>query len=377
MKLFVIAADINPGDFGGAEYHLIEVLKRISPRFEKVTLFLGSSSKIKELFPKPTNIEFVTITYPRITNFVGILYIIFALPKIVRYYFHDKPEIVWAKQEFPQGVIGAILKKFGKFKLIVTSQSARLYKDELVAVGLPKIIAGVFSYLAKLLVSVSFKNADVVSAVSSFSAGESKSLGATKTVIIPNGIDLEKFKPTNSLRKNPFVIVSTSSLIPRNGLDVLINACNNLPKTFNWRLEIAGIGPEADNLRKMASDKVSLLGYVENSKIPKLLRDANLFVRVSRAEGFGSSFLEAMAVGLPVIATPVGGIVDFVKDGKTGFLVEPEDRIGLTDKILYIFKNPKKVREVCQAAEILVRKNYNWDTIARKFESGVLELDHD
>ena len=164
-------------------------------------------------------------------------------------------------------------------------------------------------------------------------------------------------------------IITTSSLIPRNGIDTLIQACGLLK--IKWQLTIAGDGPERQKLEELAEKleirpKVQFLGRVLNSKIPQLLKTSDIFVRPSRFEGFGASFIEAMAVGLPTIGTPVGGIVDFLTDNKTGFMVLPDKPIELAKKIEFIHDHPKLAKKVASAGQKLVRQKYNWDKIADK-----------
>lgn len=160
-------------------------------------------------------------------------------------------------------------------------------------------------------------------------------------------------------------IITTSSLIPRNGIDTLIKACRLLK--IDWQLTIAGDGPERKKLEQLASGfPVKFLGRVENTKIPQLLKKSNIFIRPSRFEGFGSSFIEAMAAGLPVVGTPVGGIVDFLVDNKTGFLVPADDPEALTQKIEYLHFHPKTTAKIASAGQKFVKENYSWSRIASK-----------
>lgn len=170
-------------------------------------------------------------------------------------------------------------------------------------------------------------------------------------------------------------IITTSSLIPRNGIDTLISACALLPKNMSWRLTIAGDGPLRGSLTKLAenlevSKKTKFLGRIANSQIPSLLKSNDLFVRPSRFEGFGSSFLEAMAAGLPVIGTSVGGITDFITHRQTGILVLVDNPQELSESIKELSNNKTLYNKLQKNGLKLVRKNYDWDKIA----SSVFEL---
>ena len=162
-----------------------------------------------------------------------------------------------------------------------------------------------------------------------------------------------------------FKIITTSSLIPRNGIDILIKACSLLD--IDWELTVAGSGTEEQPLKKLALGlPVKFLGRVPNKLVSSLLVSSNLFVRPSRFEGFGSSFIEAMAAGLPTIGTPVGGIVDFLKDNKTGFLVPVDNPKALAQKIEYIYSHPKEAKKIALAGQKFVLENYSWDKISAK-----------
>lgn len=379
MKLLAIASDLNIDDFGGAEYNFVEITKRISTNFEEVCIILGSNDSVKKLLHKNKNIRCKAVWYPRITNFMGLFYILFATIPAIFEYLKLKPDIIWAKQEFPQGVIGVILKVAFRKTLFVTTQSARLHKDELVITGnVPLVIKNLFTRIAGFAINIVFKQADIVLAVSKFSAKEAKSRGAKSIVIVPNGVDSNLFL----LKRKPpkiFTIVSTSSLIYRNGLDTLIKAVSVLPKKVDWKLVIAGIGPLEQDLKKLARElgiqnRVRFAGYVPNKRIPDLLGRASVFVRVSRAEGFGSSFLESMAIGLPTIGTPVGGITDFLRDGQNGFLVPPDDEIALKRLLEKVSRGGEKIEKIAKKGKETVLKHFNWDQIAAIVAKEMLKL---
>lgn len=336
VRVLVVTAEINPDKLGGAEGHFVEVSKRLAPKVDFVV-------------PK--------ISYPRIPNLTGLVYILFAAPVIIYYAIKTRPNLIWATLDFPQAQVGALAKIFTGIPLYITSQNPLLGEEELVGIG---------GKVVKYLVSFAFHFANIVAAVSNYSGRGAKKYGAKKVIIIPNGVDLTKFKnPLPRLISQKLNIITTSSLIPRNGIDTLIRACALLK--IPWQLTIAGDGPEKQSLKNLAVGlSVKLLGRVPSIKIPQLLRTHNLFVRPSRFEGFGSSFIEAMACGLPVIGTPVGGITDFLSDKQTGFLVSPDDPGALARKINYIYSHQKEAEKIARHGQEFVSKNYSWDTIAAK-----------
>jgi glycosyltransferase involved in cell wall biosynthesis len=379
MRIAVIAADLIPERLGGAEVHTVELIKRLAEKGHSFDIFVGSSAEIAKIFPK--HVTVYPVSYPRVPNLFGISYILFAPFQIKKALRNRQIDLLWAKQVYPQGVVAAILAKFLKKPLYMTAQNPLDYKEELVMKGMIPF-QSVWPNALTPIVSFALRKADVVACVSRYAEEQARKLGAKRTVLIPNGVNVEKFKSprsrASSLRgKEKFKrkavqkvrIVSTSALIPRNGLDTLIDAVALLPKRFDWELVIAGDGPEEKNLKSQISylkleKRVKLVGRVENKNIPQLLASADLFVRLSRKEGFGVSFLEAMAAGVPIIATSVGGIPDFVLDGKTGMLVAPDHPYEAAQSMKRVLEDPELRGRLTRNARTLVKNRYNWDTIA-------------
>jgi len=373
MHIAAVVADIFPEKLGGAEVHFVEVVKRLAKKGHTVELFVGPDSRIANIFPH--DISVYTVKYPKIPNFYGLSYILFTPLQIFRKLQKTKIDAIWAKQVFPQGIVAAILARLLKKPLYITAQNPLDYKEELVIKG-PIPFKHVWPNLLTPLVSFALRNADVVACVSRYAQEQAKKLGARRTVLIPNGVNSNEFKINNEKLQigKRCRIVTTSALIPRNALDTLIDAVALLPKSLNWELVIAGEGPLYKNLKLQISNnklekKVKLLGRVENSKIPELLGSSAVFVRLSRKEGFGVSFLEAMAAGLPVIATPVGGITDFIKDGETGLLVESEHPQQAANAILRVLNDAALYQQLQDNGRKLVEKRYNWERIIDEVEN--------
>lgn len=120
------------------------------------------------------------------------------------------------------------------------------------------------------------------------------------------------------------------------------------------------------------------MGFIDHDQLPKYLSISDIFIRPSRSEGMGNSFIEAMAAGLPVIATQEGGIADFLFDEKrnpdqktTGWAVDKDSSEQIARAVQNIIANPDKVVEVKKTAKALVIKKYDWDIIARDMQERV------
>jgi glycosyltransferase involved in cell wall biosynthesis len=131
-----------------------------------------------------------------------------------------------------------------------------------------------------------------------------------------------------------FVVVTTARLVPRKAIDVLIEAMRTLPE--NARLEIVGDGPERTNLEALAAAtgrRITFAGDADDAARDLRIASADVFCQPSMHEGFGIAIVEAMAFGLPVIATDSGGPRDFVRSGRNGYLVPPGDAETLAARL--------------------------------------------
>lgn len=370
LRIAIILGDINPDDLGGAETHLVEVMRRLPTYGHELHVFVGSDTRIKEIFP-PDNIFFYPIKYPRLPNLKGLAYAFWATGYMLQQVKYQRFDVLHAKQEYPHGVIGAVVSKRLGIPLYTTVQNPLGYKEELVFSG-PKMLSWV-SHLVKPMVQYALRNSTVVAAVSNYSLANSRKLGAKNCVLIPNGVDTQKFYPKNNEApvKIPH-LVTTSTLIPRNGLDTLIKAFGLLLDSLKEaNLTIAGEGPLEKRLKDLTKElgiesKVKFIATLPHEKVPELLHSADLFVRPSIAEGFGMSFIEAMASGVPVIACPIGGVVDFIENRQTGILVPPNDPQSLKKAMLNLLKDQKLYARIRTKALQLVREKYSWDSIAAR-----------
>jgi glycosyltransferase involved in cell wall biosynthesis len=160
--------------------------------------------------------------------------------------------------------------------------------------------------------------------------------------VVFNGVDNAEFtrRDTSASEPRPYVL-AVGRLVPQKGFDVLVDAVGRLAgteRTFNWDLIIAGDGPERERLsarvrRLGISDRVRLVGQANRDEVVDLFHHASLFVLPSRREPFGIVSLEAMAAGVPVVATDVGGVAEVVHDGVNGCLVPHGDVTALAEAI--------------------------------------------
>ena len=229
---------------------------------------------------------------------------------------------------------------------------------------------------------LALKRTSILTAISTYLLNRARKLGYTgEAEIIPNGVNFAKFAKIESgqsraLTTGEVVLITTSRLVEKNAVGDIIDALGFLPE--NVKLNILGTGPLEENLKfkiknLKLENRVQLLGFVKQEEMPKYLHDADIFVRPSLSEGMGNSFIEAMAAGLPVIATPVGGIPDFLKDGETGLFCEVNNPESIAKQVKRLIEDDVLRSKIIENAKKMVKEKYDWDLVASEMKVRVFD----
>ena len=268
-----------------------------------------------------------------------------------------KPDIIHA-HFYSIAAIASVLKKWFKIPFFVTEHSSKMNKNILN-----------ISKLDVKLAKKAYQNADKIIAVSSTFAKNLKNNFGIDATIIPNIVDVSNFQYVERKKKDFFTFVSVGNLIPRKGFDLLIESFIEAFKNDNdVFLKIVGEGPERNNLQNIVNqgnmaDRISLLGYVNRENINDVYLEADAFLLVSRNETFGVVYIEAMASGMPVIATDCGGPSDFVNE-KNGYLIPVNDKNALIDALKKMRRTAKDFNSLV-ISEICV-KQFSPDNIGKQ-----------
>lgn len=192
--------------------------------------------------------------------------------------------------------------------------------------------------------------------------------------LIPHGVDIERFHPDQSLHQavNPdsLTLLHVGRLVSRKHIDLAFKLLSTIERD-NIELLVAGSGTHHERLKELAEQlsirkKVSFLGFVPEDELASLYASSDLFLFFSRYEGFGLTFLEAMASGTPVVGVPTGGFPDLVTDGRQGFIVE-RDITEIVDTVEKFSQDPDKSARMESAARELAESR-TWDDVAAETE---------
>ncbi|MEX2169349.1 MAG: glycosyltransferase [Pirellulales bacterium] len=206
-------------------------------------------------------------------------------------------------------------------------------------------------------------------------------LPANKVVVIPNGVDTDRFAPLPDdaglcrelglLPTAPLVGI-VAALRPEKNHEMFIEVARrvrvNLPEA---RFLIVGDGPQRESLEMLArtlgvDDVVQFLGSRDD--VPRILAAMDVFALPSHNEANPVSILEAMSVGKPVVATDVGSVRESVVDGKTGSIVPPSDVLTFAERVLWLLENPLQAREMGAAGRARVIQTGSVQAMVRGYE---------
>lgn len=353
---------------GGAEVAIKEITERLSGEYGYDLI----TARVRSHLPKKETIGSVTVHRVGVgvsiidklwAPFGGVLY-------ALKLHKQNPYDLFWAMMvSYASGaayITNWFLKK--KVPIVLTLQEG----------DSDKYLKRKWFGLVNLAWKLAAVRATLVTAISTYLAHRAKEFGAKDVVIVPNGVALEHFKAAVHpvFQNKHIVLVTTSRLVKKNALDVVIQTLPLLGEHVVFH--VYGTGPDEKKLKALAkelgvSDRVCFKGFVSHDELPQKLKETDVFIRPSRSEGMGNSFIEAMAAGLPVIATEVGGIPDFLTHEKTGLFVAVDSPESIAEEVNKLIENKILREEIVKNAQKLVADTYDWSSIAETMKNQVFK----
>ncbi|UCE29308.1 MAG: glycosyltransferase [Candidatus Bathyarchaeota archaeon] len=335
----------------------MRVLVFTNPNNSSILEALSSLASVKQVnwyykpIPDATSYVFLKIIYRSIESIYWVL-------QVFREIHRFGADVVVSQYAYFDSLIGAIAALLSKKPFVVRAIGSDLRIAAKWRLG---------SVIAKLI----FKTATGAICVSRDLEAIAQRFGAKNTVVVPSSLDLTGFQELNLRRKNN-EIITVAHLASIKGMPYLLQAMTFLK---DGRLIIIGDGPERTRLESMSASlgvngRVFFKGWIAHDReFWGHLQQATVFVLPSLSEGRPRAVIEAMACGLPVVATDVGGIPEMVSDGVNGLLVPPRDAKALAEAIEYIvddvdFQRRASTENLKMAAEyspsIIGRRIYDY-----------------
>jgi glycosyltransferase involved in cell wall biosynthesis len=368
LRVLVLSDYFLPHASGGVERAAFEVSRRVAREGHEVTVltFRREDSVPEE---EMDGLHVVRVPAIDVSNLIGVqlsgsLHVWPAIRRLIR----DRNIDVLHTHGlfFHVSLAAAVVARVSGIPLVTTAH-----------VGSLASIGGIASQLSALYERSAGKfilrcSREII-AVSEAVATHVESLGAAedRVTVIPNGVDTERFAVTRRKRRarQSVRMVCVGRLIANKGPQHLISALPEVLRHFpDAECWFVGDGPMRKELERMVralrlDRNVRFLG--ERHDIPDLLAQCDVFVRPSLSEGMPLAVLEAMAAGLTVVATPVGGTPEVVDGGSTGFLVDPGDFRTLSERLCQLLGDGK-LRRAMGARGHKMAEGYSWDVVSQK-----------
>ena len=298
---------------------------------------------------------------------LAIPYIISGFFKCIKICRKFKPDVIHAHWPFPHAYIALGAAKLFKIPLVLNFHGA-----ELLLIRKKKWV--------KPLLKFAISQAQAVFANSSFTASKIKALRNVEIEWSPYGTTLEKGAGNTEPHaiNSKFKILFVGRHIERKGICYLIEAAKYLPRD-QFEIRIVGVGDLTEELKKLASEsatpnsaEIIFTGKLSPEALANEYKTANVFTLPAivdskgDTEGLGVVLIEAMELGLPIVASNVGGIPDVVIDGETGILVPEKDPEALANAYKRLASNPELISQLLAGAQKRIAECFTWDGIIER-----------
>jgi len=274
---------------------------------------------------------------------------------------------------FTTSFMGLVFARMKKVPLVHTERGTR---HSIVSNKLLEAISKTYDYtLGSMVVRAALRNIGVSQAACDFV----RHLGAKNSIVIHNGIDTSFFRKTASTLKQQMgledatVITFVGRIIYAKGVHDLIDAFAQVKnQVSNAKLLIAGHGPYLEQLKKLAGQTgcgsdIFFLGQKDLQEVVDILSASDIFVNPSYSEGLPTSVMEAASVGLPIVATDVGGTREIIEHGKSGIIIAPGQPSKITEALLSLIHNHQMASELGEAAKRRMKQKFDWGQIVDSY----------
>lgn len=244
----------------------------------------------------------------------------------------------------------------------------------------------IYKFLTPLIRQIWKKAAAVVSNSQGLKELALKTNAGQEIGIIYNGIDIEQFRSgqgtqnmehgtqntEHETQNRGFKIICISRLTARKGFNYLIEALAKIAGKYpDLSLEIVGEGDAKDELEKQVKSanldsRIEFKGRISHEKTPEVYQRASVFVSPSLNEGMSNTMLEALASGLPIIATDTGGSQELIRTGENGFIVKMKDADDIAEKLEKLIADPELVRSMGRKSRAIA-ETMSWGSVAKKY----------
>jgi glycosyltransferase involved in cell wall biosynthesis len=372
MKILLINSEYPPvgGGAGNASANLARCLQWLG---HNVTVLTAGTADLPAYEVQDAvsihRIRGIRRWVDRSSAFEQGLFVLFASIRALRFVQRSRPDAVLAFFGMPCGAAAWLLKKLYGIPYVVSLRGGDVP-------GFRPYDFRIFHKLIGPFLHMIWRDAAAVVANSRGLQDLARAFDPKVSIpIISNGVEVSYYdggpRPWSSAS-----LLSVGRVVYQKGFDLGLQALYQL-KELDWQWRIAGDGPQMASLKALArelgiSDRVIFLGWQARDELVKCYHASTIFLFPSRHEGMPNAVLEAMASGLPVVATRIAGNEELVLDDQTGLLAEPESVSSLRDNLRLLLADPSLRQRMGDAALARVKQAYSWESSALQY-SRILE----
>jgi len=360
MKIVILVHSFPPKWLAGTELATHNIAKHLAKRGHEVHVLTSWDEGLPNKTSEKGFFAY-RLSWPKI-RFIGIILFWVKMFLKIR---KINPDLVHI-QSLYLGMPGCLAKKILKKPYLIWSRGLDAYFPD---------------WFTRLTAGLILKNAQAVIALTENMKKELKKNYKGEIYVIPNGIDLAGFNNLSKsemrkklqINKEDKIILFVGRFRPEKGLEYLVKAMSIIKeKDREAKLLLAGEGPEEENLRNLIFEKqltefITFTGQIPHENVKDYMVASDIFVLPSLTEGFPNVLLEAMACGLPIVASKITGIPEIVINGENGFLVESKSPKEIAEKLLFLLNNPE-LRKKISRNNLKKIKCYSFESIIKKLE---------
>jgi len=365
MRIAFLTMYFPPRWLAGIELATYSLASELVKRGHEVHVFTSSEKKVYRQEQNGFTVHY--LPYPSRIPLLSLLAFFFRVYFQVR---KVRPDVLHI-QSLLWGWMGAVIRAAHHVPYVTNGHGDDIYLD---------------SRFKGPAIRFNLKHANAVIALTNDMRRKVEEVYHRSVMVVPNGVHLEMYQkefPSARLElgltDDEEVITFVGGLRKVKGVDNLVKALKIIKEERpRARLMIAGDGEERDMLESLAiqldlKDDVRFVGKIQNGQVPVILGASDLLALPSLSEGLPLVVLEALAAGLPVVSSKVGGLPDVITDGENGFLTEPGNPQDLAEKVIALL-NDTDLRKEMSMSNREKAKDYGWERITDRMEAIYQEI---
>lgn len=283
--------------------------------------------------------------------------------KINNLIVNKKINLIHAQYLVPDGLLAFYLHRKCNIPYLLTTHNERFYFDHI---------------FSRRIVLKIFKNASRVMPINYSNATYFKEIGLKKINPYPLGFESNFLRKPKKISSDPVKIITVAELIKLKNIDKVIIAISHLIRKYSLTYTIIGQGKEEENLHRLVdnlslSASVKFIRYIPHDKIADEIYNYDIFIMPSYFETFGRVYLEAMAMGIPIICAKNSGIYGFFRERIEGLSVNHNNIDEIEEALEYLILNPEKRIQMGIEGKNLVQ-NYTWENVAKNLHTNYSDV---